>query len=134
MEGENATLTCKASGRPLPQVYWRTEKNHFLTRGFRDELVQGNFSPTYFFFSLSLSLPLTLIHPLSSLFFIQDNKDNTKKNIPPLFSSFPRKLAGQRIESVTTMKTRLRKQNSLAFLRQRYFSASIPLNGFARSQ
>ncbi|XP_043279155.1 lachesin-like isoform X3 [Venturia canescens] len=41
MEGENATLTCKASGRPLPQVYWRTEKNHFiLTRGFRDELVQ----------------------------------------------------------------------------------------------
>ncbi|XP_070171993.1 lachesin [Polyergus mexicanus] len=41
LEGENATLSCKASGRPPPRVFWRREKSDFiLVRGSHDPLVQ----------------------------------------------------------------------------------------------
>ncbi|XP_067210646.1 lachesin-like isoform X2 [Linepithema humile] len=41
LEGENATLSCKASGRPPPRVFWRREKSDFiLMRGFHDPLIQ----------------------------------------------------------------------------------------------
>ncbi|XP_023290481.1 lachesin [Orussus abietinus] len=40
-EGENATLVCKASGRPPPQISWQNEKNRYiLMRGAYDQLVQ----------------------------------------------------------------------------------------------
>ncbi|XP_015603649.1 lachesin [Cephus cinctus] len=39
LEGENATLSCKASGRPQPLVLWRREKNKFiLVRGLHEQL------------------------------------------------------------------------------------------------
>lgn len=42
LEGENATLSCKASGRPPPRVFWRREKSDFiLMRGVHDPLIQG---------------------------------------------------------------------------------------------
>ena len=42
LEGENATLSCKASGRPSPRVFWRREKSDFiLVRGVHDPLTQG---------------------------------------------------------------------------------------------
>ncbi|XP_046431890.1 lachesin-like isoform X1 [Neodiprion fabricii] len=38
-EGENATLACKASGRPSPRVLWRREKNkNILVRGLHEQL------------------------------------------------------------------------------------------------
>ncbi|KAK0170028.1 hypothetical protein PV328_010641 [Microctonus aethiopoides] len=37
-EGENATLECKATGRPEPTVSWRKEKNMILKRDHRDQL------------------------------------------------------------------------------------------------
>ncbi|XP_036148587.1 lachesin isoform X2 [Monomorium pharaonis] len=41
LEGENATLSCKASGRPPPRVFWRREKSDFiLVRGVHDPLIQ----------------------------------------------------------------------------------------------
>ncbi|KYM97498.1 Lachesin [Cyphomyrmex costatus] len=41
LEGENATLSCKASGRPPPRVFWRREKSDFiLVRGVHDPLTQ----------------------------------------------------------------------------------------------
>ncbi|KYM83107.1 Lachesin [Atta colombica] len=41
LEGENATLSCKASGRPSPRVFWRREKSDFiLVRGVHDPLTQ----------------------------------------------------------------------------------------------
>ncbi|KMQ95686.1 polycomb protein sfmbt [Lasius niger] len=41
LEGENATLSCKASGRPPPRVFWRREKSDFiLVRGSHDPLIQ----------------------------------------------------------------------------------------------
>ncbi|XP_011269586.1 lachesin-like [Camponotus floridanus] len=41
LEGENATLSCKASGRPPPRVFWRREKSDFiLVRGPHDPLIQ----------------------------------------------------------------------------------------------
>ncbi|CAK9825760.1 LAC [Anthophora retusa] len=40
LEGENATLSCKASGRPSPRVLWRREKSAFiLMRGLHDPLI-----------------------------------------------------------------------------------------------
>ncbi|EFN87903.1 Lachesin [Harpegnathos saltator] len=40
LEGENATLSCKASGRPPPRVFWRREKSEFiLMRGGHDPLM-----------------------------------------------------------------------------------------------
>ncbi|XP_034189102.1 lachesin [Osmia lignaria lignaria] len=40
LEGENATLSCKASGRPPPRVLWRREKSGFiLMRGLHDPLI-----------------------------------------------------------------------------------------------
>jgi len=46
LEGENATLSCKASGRPPPRVFWRREKSDFiLVRGVHDPLIQGEISP-----------------------------------------------------------------------------------------
>ena len=48
LEGENATLSCKASGRPPPRVFWLREKSDFiLMRGFHDPLIQGEISPLY---------------------------------------------------------------------------------------
>lgn len=45
LEGENATLSCKASGRPPPRVFWRREKSDFiLMRGGHDPLIQGKIS------------------------------------------------------------------------------------------
>jgi len=42
LEGENATLSCKASGRPPPRVFWRREKSDsILMRGVHDPLIQG---------------------------------------------------------------------------------------------
>lgn len=42
LEGENATLSCKASGRPSPRVLWRREKSGFiLMRGLHDPLIPG---------------------------------------------------------------------------------------------
>ncbi|CAK9805048.1 LAC, partial [Anthophora quadrimaculata] len=42
LEGENATLSCKASGRPSPRVLWRREKSAFiLMRGLHDPLIPG---------------------------------------------------------------------------------------------
>ncbi|KAF7379583.1 hypothetical protein HZH66_014954 [Vespula vulgaris] len=42
LEGENATLSCKASGRPAPRVLWKREKSDFiLMRGLHEALVQG---------------------------------------------------------------------------------------------
>ncbi|XP_015187777.1 PREDICTED: lachesin-like isoform X2 [Polistes dominula] len=41
LEGENATLSCKASGRPPPRVHWKREKSDFiLMRGLHETLVQ----------------------------------------------------------------------------------------------
>nr|KAF7390669.1 hypothetical protein H0235_017831 [Vespula pensylvanica] len=41
LEGENATLSCKASGRPAPRVLWKREKSDFiLMRGLHEALVQ----------------------------------------------------------------------------------------------
>lgn len=40
-EGENATLECKATGRPEPTVSWRKEKNMILKRDHRDQLAPG---------------------------------------------------------------------------------------------
>lgn len=55
LEGENATLSCKASGRPPPRVFWRREKSDFiLMRGFHDPLIQGEISPLYPTLGLSL--------------------------------------------------------------------------------
>ncbi|XP_076760364.1 lachesin [Xylocopa sonorina] len=43
LEGENATLSCKASGRPTPRVHWRREKTSFiLMRGLHDTLISVN--------------------------------------------------------------------------------------------
>ncbi|CAD1471676.1 unnamed protein product, partial [Heterotrigona itama] len=40
LEGENATLSCKASGRPSPRVLWRREKSgSILMRGLHDPLI-----------------------------------------------------------------------------------------------
>ncbi|KAK2579479.1 hypothetical protein KPH14_010793 [Odynerus spinipes] len=40
-EGENATLSCKASGRPPPRVVWRREKSDFiLMRGLHESWLQ----------------------------------------------------------------------------------------------
>ncbi|XP_011300675.1 roundabout homolog 2 isoform X2 [Fopius arisanus] len=39
-EGENATLECKASGRPPPTVSWKKEKNDFLLRKNRDQFTK----------------------------------------------------------------------------------------------
>lgn len=40
LEGENATLSCKASGRPPPRVFWRREKSEYiLMRGVHDPLM-----------------------------------------------------------------------------------------------
>ncbi|XP_003692532.2 opioid-binding protein/cell adhesion molecule-like [Apis florea] len=42
LEGENATLSCKATGRPAPRVLWRREKSGFiLMRGLHDPLIPG---------------------------------------------------------------------------------------------
>ena len=37
-EGENATLTCRASGHPQPRIIWKREDGEkiVLRRGFRD--------------------------------------------------------------------------------------------------
>ncbi|XP_043487901.1 lachesin-like isoform X1 [Polistes fuscatus] len=41
LEGENATLSCKASGRPPPRVLWKREKSDFiLMRGLHETLIQ----------------------------------------------------------------------------------------------
>ncbi|XP_046831384.1 lachesin-like isoform X2 [Vespa crabro] len=41
LEGENATLSCKASGRPAPRVLWKREKSDFiLMRGLHETLIQ----------------------------------------------------------------------------------------------
>ncbi|XP_006568837.1 lachesin isoform X2 [Apis mellifera] len=40
LEGENATLSCKATGRPAPRVLWRREKSgSILMRGLHDPLI-----------------------------------------------------------------------------------------------
>lgn len=42
LEGENATLSCKATGRPAPRVLWRREKSgSILMRGLHDPLIPG---------------------------------------------------------------------------------------------
>ncbi|XP_017878233.1 lachesin-like [Ceratina calcarata] len=45
-EGENATLSCNASGRPTPRVDWRREKGSILMRGLHDPLMSsvGNYT------------------------------------------------------------------------------------------
>ncbi|XP_044014148.1 lachesin-like [Aphidius gifuensis] len=43
-EGDNATLECKASGKPDPVVSWRKEKNSILIRGHREQFIPVNTS------------------------------------------------------------------------------------------